>query len=383
MAVDSRLAGIRCAVVPPAPVPYREPLFRGLAEQLTLRVIYQSAASAGWNQGEGWFPREHAYESVHLQSAQRRRAGRTPIVWPRGLERELRAFAPEVVVVWEYGPAALRTWAWCRRRGIPLVIFSELTRWGAQELPRPQRWLHRWLAARARGFIAASSAAKDRLLDLGVAPDAVEVSLQSFDPEPIRAAVAGAAERDGGRPVRVLTVARLVPDKNVGGLIEAFARAGLSPSEAELHVVGTGPLEAELRELAARLGVAASFAGYLAPDAVPAAYADADVFVLPSVYEPFGVVAREAVGAGLPIVCSRTSGAAGDVAVEGRNALLADPRDPEQLSGALARIVRDDGLRAALARASREIDAENGVERSVAAFARAVLRAARTSTAAG
>ena len=112
------------------------------------------------------------------------------------------------------------------------------------------------------------------------------------------------------------------------------------------------------------------------------------MFVLPSVYEPFGVVAREAVGAGLPIVCSRTSGAAGDVAVEGRNALLADPRDPEQLSDALARIVRDDGLREALARASREIDAENGVERSVDAFARAVVRAARprvgrTSTAAG
>jgi glycosyltransferase involved in cell wall biosynthesis len=376
MAVDSRLAGIRCAVVPPAPVPYREPLFRGLAERFTLRVIYQSAASAGWNQAEGWFPREHAYDAVHLPARQRRRLGRTPVVWPRGLERALREFGPDVVVVWEYGPAALRTWAWCRRHGIPLVIFSELTRWAAQELPRPQQRLHRWLAARARGFIAASSAARDRLLALGVPPDAVEVSLQSFDPEPIRAAVAGAAARGGGGPVRVLTVGRLVPDKNVGGLIEAFARAGLSPGEAELHVVGTGPLEGELRELASRLGVAARFAGYLRPDAVPAAYADADVFVLPSVYEPFGVVAREAVGAGLPIVCSRTSGAAGDVAVEGRNALLADPRDLEQLSGALARVVRDDGLREALARASREIDAENGVERSVDAFARAVMRAA-------
>ena len=206
---------------------------------------------------------------------------------------------------------------------------------------------------------------------MGVAPDAVEVSLQSFDAEPIRAAVAGAEPSDGG-PVRVLAVGRLVPEKNFGGLIEAFAE--LSPGEAELHVVGTGPLDGELRELAARLGVAARFSGYVAPDALPAVYAAADAFVLPSVYEPFGVVVREAVAAGLPIVCSRTVGAAGDVAVADRNALLVDQG---QLPGALARIVRDDELREALARASREVDAENGIERSVAAFERALVRARR------
>jgi glycosyltransferase involved in cell wall biosynthesis len=371
MAVDSRLAAIRCAVVPPAPVPYREPLFSGLAERLTLRVIYQSAASAGWSQGQGWFPGEHAYDAVHLRSAQRSRRNRTPVVWPRGLERELRSFGPETVVVWEYGPAALRTWAWCRRARVPLVIFSELTPWAAATLPKPQLRLHRWLAARAQGFVVASSAARDRLLAMGVAPDAVEVSLQSFDAEPIRAAVAHAEPSDGG-PVRVLAVGRLVPEKNFGGLIEALAE--LSPGEAELHVVGTGPLEGELRDLAAQRGVDARFSGYVAPDALPAHYAAADAFVLPSTFEPFGVVVREAVAAGLPIVCSRTTGAAGDVAIADRNALLADPRDHAELSEALARIVRDGELRAALARASREVDAENGIERSVDAFERACKR---------
>ena len=123
--------------------------------------------------------------------------------------------------------------------------------------------------------------------------------------------------------MRLLTVARLVPDKNVGGLIEAFARAGLTPQEAELHIAGSGPLEQELRALAARLDVPVRFAGYTAPEDLPAAYAAADVFVLPSLFEPFGVVVREAVAAGLPVVCSPTVGAAGDIAVEERNALLA------------------------------------------------------------
>ena len=172
--------------------------------------------------------------------------------------------------------------------------------------------------------------------------------------------------------MRVLTVGRLVPDKNVGGLIEAFAHAGLSAAEAELQVVGTGPLEAELRDLASRRGVPVRFAGYLAPDAMPAAYAAADVFVLPSVFEPFGVVVREAVAAGLPLVCSRTSGAAGDVAVADRNALLVDPRDPDQLPARSPGSSATDGLRdgARPERAARSTR-RTAIERSVAAFERA------------
>lgn len=371
---------IRCAVVPPAPVPYREPLFAGLAARPSVeqRVIYQAGRPAGWDQAQGWFPDRHAYDAVHLDAFQRERRGGTPIVWPRGLERALSDFRPTVVVAWEYGPTALRAWAWCARRRVPLVLFSENTPWIEERLPAAQLRLHRWLAGRAKGFIAASSAARERFLALGAAPDAVEVSLQSFDPDPIRSAGAApirAAQPVGhDGPVRLLTVARLVPDKNVGGLIEAFARAGLTPHEAELHIAGSGPLEHQLRALATRLDVPVRFAGYTAPEDLPAAYVAADVFVLPSLFEPFGVVVREAVAAGLPVVCNPKVGAAGDIAVEERNALL--PTTPEELAAALTRVVRDGELRARLARGSRELDAEHPLSSSIDAFERAITRAA-------
>ena len=80
--------------------------------------------------------------------------------------------------------------------------------------------------------------------------------------------------------------------------------------------------------------------------------------------------------AGLPIVCSTRAGAAGDVAVQDRNALLADPDDGAALAAALARLARDGALRARLAAGSRELDAEHGLERSVDAFERAIVRAA-------
>jgi glycosyltransferase involved in cell wall biosynthesis len=371
-------ARTRCAALPPVPVPYREPLFEGLAigAAVELRVIYQAAHAPGWDAPSGWFPAQHAYNAVKLRSWQRSRDGRTPVIWPRGLERALRDFAPDCVVAWEYGPAALRAFRWCRARRIPLVIFTECTPAIDRVLPRAQLRLHRWLASRATGFIAASTAASERLLAMGVAPARIEVSLQAADTERFRAVARerGAAGEDGS--LTVLTVGRLVPDKNIGRLLDAFSRARIAPAEAVLEVCGTGPLETELRATAARLGLEARFRGYVAPEELPRAYEAADVFALVSTLEPFGVVVREAVAAGLPLVCTRAAGAAGDLAIEGRNAVLVDPESTDDIAAALRRLIDDPELRARLARESRAVDAEASTERSVAAFERAVLRAA-------
>ena len=157
--------GLRCAIVPPTPVPYREPLFRALNErpELDLRVIYQSAGQPSWDVPPDWFPREHPYPSVHLHSWQRRRAGRTPLLWPHGLERAMRAFDPDCVVVSEYGPASLRVLAWCRRHRRAYVIFTECTPVIDSMLPGWQLALHRRLARQADGVIATSSAARTAL----------------------------------------------------------------------------------------------------------------------------------------------------------------------------------------------------------------------------
>jgi glycosyltransferase involved in cell wall biosynthesis len=258
------------------------------------------------------------------------------------------------------------------------VILTEVTRDVQATLPAPQQALHRWLAARAQGFVAVSSRVRERLLDLGVAPDDIELSLQPADLEPIRAA---AAAGDRGSPAaaaatRVLTVGRLVPDKNFSRLLEAFAAAGVAAQGAELHVRGVGPLEPELRDAAGRLGVPATFHGFSPPAEMARAYAGADLFALVSTFEPFGVAVREAVAAGLPLLCSRQVGAVDDLAFDGRNALVVDPEDVGSIARALARLCGDPQLRRRMGAASLQVDAEHELKRDVAAFARAVLRAA-------
>lgn len=368
----------RVAILPPVPVPYREPLFRALAERGNVipHVVYLAARQPGWDQPESWFSDAEGYGSEVLRSWQRSRPGRTPITVPRGIGGTLSRARPDCVVSWEYGPATLRALAWARRRGVPLVIFSELTPWSDPGLSALQRRVHRALAPRAAGFIVASSQGKERVRSMGVDPARTEVALQNADLEHIRL-----APGPGAGPVRILAVGRLVPAKNLDGLIRAFAEAGFGEGEAELEVRGIGPLAGELAELADGLGVPVRFPGPATPRELGDVYASAGVLALVSSYEPFGVTLREGAAAGLPLIASERAGATGDVAVEGENAIVVDPDDRMGLVDALRRIVREPELRERLAAGSRAVTERHPPDADVEAWERAILRAASSARA--
>ena len=355
-------------------MPYREPLFRALAERgrVDPHVIYLSASQPGWDQPAGWFPASHDYPSELLPAWQRTRRGRSPVTLPLGVARTLSAARPDCVVSWEYGPATMRALAWARRRRVPLLVFSELTPWSDASLSPLQRRVHRLLAPRADGFIVAGSQGVERLRALGVEPERVEVALQSAD---LTGLAAAAREGNAAGPVRILAVGRLVPDKDLDVLIEAFAEAGFGEGEAELEIRGSGPLDAELRAQAQRLGVPVRFPGPAAPGELGPVYAAADVLALVSSYEPFGVTLREGAAAGLPLLASRRAGAVGDIAVEDENALVIEPGDRGQIAAALRRLVREPDLRERLAAGSRAVTERHPPEADVEAWERAVLRA--------
>jgi glycosyltransferase involved in cell wall biosynthesis len=367
----------------PAPAPYREGLLAALHAhpELELRVIYATAEQPSWDHGPGWFPHTHPYPALHLRALQRARPGRTPVQWPRGLGRALRRADADCVVASEYGLASLRSLAWCRRHGRAHVVLTECTAEINPLLSPGQLALHRWLARHTDHVIAVSAAGRERLRGFGVPEERITVSTQPAVLDPVRAAaVVAAAERaaDGtGEPplVVVLAAGRLVPDKNLATLIQAIARLDRSGERVRLEIAGTGFLEPSLRALAASLGVPVGFLGAVPPASMAERYARAHVFALVSTFEPFGVVVREAVAAGLPILCSRRAGAAGEVALAARNALLVDPESLEEVTDGLRRLVEDGALRARMAAESRAIDgALEG--RDVAAFAAAIETAA-------
>lgn len=151
------------------------------------------------------------------------------------------------------------------------------------------------------------------------------------------------------RPL-VLAVGRLAAQKGFGVLLEAAALWRDIQPAPRLVIVGEGPLEAQLKDRAASLGLGVEFAGSR-PD-VPALLACAQVFVLPSVWEGQPLILQEALRAGVPVVATRVGGIpelTGDGA-----ALLVPPGDPRRLAEAVRAVLADPALAARLRRASLE-----------------------------
>lgn len=141
-------------------------------------------------------------------------------------------------------------------------------------------------------------------------------------------------------PFRFLTVAFLERPKGLHILLQAFAAAFGREKHVRLMVGGDGPQRSELEELAGRLGIAdqVDFLGLLSREGVREAMWQANVFVLPSLVETFGVVLIEALSTGLPVVATRCGGPE-DIVQDGVG-VLCDPGDVHGLANALAEVYR-------------------------------------------
>ena len=156
-----------------------------------------------------------------------------------------------------------------------------------------------------------------------------------------------------GRPL-ALYVGRVAHEKNIGFLIETFARVLAAVPDAMLAIAGEGPARAALRAQVAALGLAAHvhFAGYLERDsALLDCYAAADVFVFASRTETQGLVLLEAMAQGAPVVSTAELGTR-SILVPASGALVV-PEAHDAFAAAVVRVLRDAGLRAALAARGR------------------------------
>ncbi len=187
------------------------------------------------------------------------------------------------------------------------------------------------------------------------------VDLGRFSPAPPPAT-------GGGRRPRVLFVGRVGLRKGVPTLLEAFAGLG---GAAELHIVG--PLENGIKEMLGRRPLdGVTVRGAVAGDALPAEYAAADVFCLPSIEEGFPLVLLQAMACGLPVVATDATGI-GDVLTPGLEGLIVPAGDAAALRDALTGLTADADKRLAMGRAAAErvrsgLGWADYVDRAVAAY---------------
>ena len=200
--------------------------------------------------------------------------------------------------------------------------------------------------ASARSVVVTSAATARTLADYGVPASKVQVVM----PGTAAAPLAGGSAGRGG-PLSLLCVAAIIPRKGHTLLIDALA--GLQDRPWVLHCVGSSTRDAaatqRVQAAIAQQGLQArvQLHGEIAEDALPAFYDRADVFVLPSLHEGYGMALAEALARGLPVISSH-AGAIADT-VPAAAGLLLPPGDGRALRQALARVLDEPALRAALA----------------------------------
>jgi len=237
--------------------------------------------------------------------------------------------------------------------GIPLVATIHAT-----EAGRHQGWLpddmnkcihsvEWWLAHQAQKVLVCSSYMRwevTRLLEL--APSKVEVIPNGVDGSVWKAAtraVTAARTRFAGMGPLIGYAGRLVYEKGVQDLVSALPELRRRHLGLRLVIAGDGPHKAELQAQAKALRVqrAISFTGFLGAGELPAVLAASNAVVVPSIYEPFGMVALEAASAGAPLAVARTGGLA-EIVEPGVTGVTFPAKDSPALADAVSRLVTDE-----------------------------------------
>lgn len=243
----------------------------------------------------------------------------------------------------------------CRLLGKPVVLkFSGWWEFQRGSL-RPQGLMPKLLRLGLK-YASAVQAISRRIGDdvraKGFDPDRVHWVANAVDPS--RFLGFEPARRAGAVPRRAVFVGRLVPEKGLDTLFEAWARCFAGRSDWRLRLVGEGADEAALRARAQSLGIAEQVEWVGPSREVEAHLAESDVGLLPSRHEGLSNTLLEYMSAALPVVGTRISGTE-DFVLTGQTGWLCEPDDVEGLAAALAAMAAvDDAARAALGAAARQ-----------------------------
>jgi glycogen(starch) synthase len=247
--------------------------------------------------------------------------------------------------------------ALAERLGVPYVTTIHATEHGRHQgwvQDHPQSHIHsveRWMARRADALIVCSYYMRGHVADIfDVDERRVAVIPNGIDPSELRPADDLQSLRQKfAEPHEklVLFVGRLVYEKGFQLALDALPSVLEGVENVRFLVAGSGTHEGELKQQAERLGLSdyGSFLGWIGDDVLHSLYRIADLCVVPSIYEPFGLVALEAMASGCPCIVADTGGLREVVPVGERVGLRFNGGDAEHLGVMIERLLIDGPLR--------------------------------------
>jgi glycosyltransferase involved in cell wall biosynthesis len=390
---------VRLGVVTSHPIQYQAPLFRALAQQADIHVYFAHApspndqAEAGFGVGFEW---DTDVTGGYRHSFLRNVSSKPGIVRFDGCDTPdiggtLAADRPDAIVVfgWHF-KSYLQAARAARALGIPVLVRSD------SHLDTPRTLVKRAVKLivyplflrQFDAFLPTGVRAAAYLRQYGVSKARIRIVPYCIDVERFR------RDAQTARPMReqhranwgiaadeltVLYVGKLIGLKRIGDLIDALGALILRNYKVRLVLVGAGPEEQALREQAAVLNVPAVFVGFVNQSRLAEFYTAADLLVLPSGSETWGLVVNEAFACGVPAIVSDKVGCAPDMIREGVTGHVVPVGDSQRLANVIEKFAakaRDQSVIEALADMTEKYSPLKSAEALVAA-AEASLAATR------
>lgn len=357
------------AMVTNTPAPYRLPALQRLAcfEDIELHAIYCTQPHIDTSLGE----EAHAFP-VHWLTGRYRAYSKRFMHSDLGVVRVLRELRPDVVITCGYIPTFLFAFAWARLAGVPHIAMTDGTLTSERGLTSLHRWVRKIVWRGSGAFVGACEGSLDLFRTAGIEASRLFKAPLAVDNERYAHALPA-----NGEQIDFLFCGRLLPLKRPEFALEvAAATARKIGRRTTLDFAGGGSEESALRAHAAALQdhVTVRFHGHLPQDRLPQCYAAARVFLFPSEFDVWGVVANEACAAGVPVLVSPHAGAAHELVVDGENGRVL-PLDLEAWSDAAAALMLDDELRARMGASGQEAVRSFSFEVAADALLQAVHRA--------
>lgn len=329
------------------PSPYMVERFNALADRDAFE--FEAWFNDRIEADRSWAVDEAAWRFRHRFLPSTRLFGRTQH-WPL----PMLGRRPDVLVSLYAEPAFLAGWALAKLRGARTAFWCQVTMDSWVQRKAWKNAIKRAVFPRVDATLGSGGESRMFAMRFGTPATRALCLRHSIDVTHYRDGACHARpEREalrrelGLEGTTFIYVGRLWWGKGINYLLDAFEHVQRqSSAPVSLLLVGDGPEEVKLKQACAERGIRnVVFAGFRQKPELPRYYALADVFVFPTLGDPYGLVVDEAMACGLPVISSAAAGEIRDRIEEGVNGYIVPPEDSAALAGAMRTLAEDTALR--------------------------------------
>lgn len=354
---------LRVAIITNIPTPYRDGVYDHLSQDkdLSVKVIYCNHTEPNRN----WKKSLRGHKHVFLESRQISHNGQY-IHFSMSAGKYLSSFDPHVVITSGYGPIMMSALLWAKLRGCHHIVFTDGTITSEENLSYLHRLARVIFFRFSSAFIGASNRSLELFRSYGIDRKAIFKSCLCVNNSLFQ------TPADISREFDILFVGQMIDRKMPLFFAEVAEILVKTRGSCKALILGSGPLLKELESRLIRSAVEYKILGFIQPNELPQYYAKAKLFLFPTEWDPWGVVANEACAAGLPVLTTSQAGVAGELVLDGQNGFVIPPT-PSIWAGAVSTLLDNDQLYTEMSNKSVQLVSEYSIESASTGIKSAIM----------